>query len=188
MKTKFFLLLITFVFIMSLSACGNSSDVSNETINLSSTTSPKQTIEIAFEALKNANSSGFNQFIQYNERKDGIFIYKDNKLFGNNLDGEGKKFIESVFANLSYEIGEVNENEDLATVKIKITNRDLSNVYKGILRYKDSDNPLIEAIKNANSKMVTTDLKITLNKTGGIWKIEMDAHLMDALCGGLEVK
>ena len=90
MKTKFFLLLIAFVFIMSLSACGNSSDVSNETINLSSTTSPKQTIEIAFKALKDANSKEFNQVIQYNERQDGIFIYKDNKLFGNNLDGEGK--------------------------------------------------------------------------------------------------
>nr|WP_207715330.1 hypothetical protein [Clostridium saccharoperbutylacetonicum] len=173
---------------MSLCACGNSSGVSNETINLSSTTSPKQTVEIAFEALKNANSTGFNQFIQYNERQDGIFIYKDNKLFGNNLDGEGKKFIESVFANLSYEIGEVNENDDLATVKIKITNRDLSNVYNDILHYKDSDNPLIEAIKNANSKMVTSDLKITLNKTSGIWKIKMDKSLMNAICGGLEEK
>lgn len=185
MKTKFFLLLITFVFIMSLCACGNSSDVSNETINLSSTTSPKQTIEIAFEALKNANSTEFNQFIQYNERQDGIFIYKDNKLFGNNLNGKGKKFIESVFANLSYEIGEVNENEDSATVQMKITNQDLSNVYKDILRYKDADNPLIEAVKNANSKIVTTDLQIKLNKTSGIWKIEMDGPLMNALCGGL---
>lgn len=173
---------------MSLAACGNSSDVSNETINLSSTTSPKQTIAIAFESLKNANSKEFNQLIQYNERQDGVFACKDNKLFGNNLNGEGKKFIESVFAKLSYEIGEVNENEDSATAQIKIINRDLSNVDKDILRYKDADNPLIEAIKNANSKMVTTDLKITLNKTSGIWKIEMDRSLMNALCGGLEVK
>ncbi len=185
MKTKFFLLLITVVFIMSLSACGNSSDVSNDTINLSSTTSPKETITIAFESLKNANSNEFNQLIQYNERQDGTFIYKDNKLFGDNLNREGKEFIKSVFANLSYDIGEVNENEDSATVQIKITNRDLSNVYKDILSYKDAHNPLIEAIKNANSKMITTDLKITLNKTSGIWKIEMDGPLMDALCGGL---
>ncbi|WP_406541820.1 hypothetical protein [Clostridium ljungdahlii] len=68
---------------------------------------------------------------------------------------------------------------------MKITNRDLSNAYKDIPHYKDADNPLIEAIKNSDNKMVTSNLKITLNKTDGMWKIQMDAALADALCGGL---
>lgn len=186
MKKKFFLLLITFVFIISLSACGNSSDVSNKTNNSLSAASPKQTIKIAFESLKNANSKQFNQLVQYDEKQHGVFIYKDNKLFGNNLNEKEKKFTKSIFANLSYKIEEVNENKDSATAEVKVTNRDLSNIDNDILRYKDADDPLIEAVKNTDSKkMVTTDLKIALNKTNGIWKIKMDGPLMNALCGGL---
>lgn len=187
MKKRCFLLLITFVFIISLSACGNSSDVSNKTSNLLSITTPKQTIKIAFESLKNANSKQFNQLVQYDERRNGaFFIYKDNKFFGNNLNRKDKKFMEGIFANLSYKIGEVNENKDSATVQVKIINRDLSSIYKDILRYKDVGDPLIEAIKNTNSKkIVTTDLKIALNKANGSWKIKMDAPLMNALSGGL---
>lgn len=80
------------------------------------------------------------------------------------------------------------ENGNVTTAQVKITNRDLSNVDKDILRYTDSDNPLIEAIKNSDNKMITTNLKITLNKMDGIWKIQMDDALTDALCGGLLVK
>lgn len=188
MKKKFFPLLLAFVFIISFSACGNLSDDGNKTTSLSSNTSPKQTIQIAFEALKSGNSKEFNQFIQYNQRQDGVFIYKDNKLFGNNLNGEGKKLIESVFSNLSYNIGEVKKNRDVATVQMQITNRYLSNVGKNMLRYTGTDNPLIEAIKNSDSKMITTNLKITLNKTDGMWKIQLDAALINALCGGLLAK
>ncbi|PJI08169.1 MULTISPECIES: hypothetical protein [Clostridium] len=186
MKKKFFLLLIAFVFIISLSACGNSSDANNKTNNLLVAATPKQTIKIAFESLKNANSKQFNQLVQYDEGRHGAFVYKDNKLFGNNLNEKEKKYTKSIFANLSYKIGEVNENKDSATAQVKVINRDLSNVDNDILRYKDSDDPLIEAIKNTDSKkMVTTDLKIKLHKTNGVWKIKMDGPLMDALCGGL---
>lgn len=188
MKTKFFLLVLVFVFTVSLSGCGNLSDEGNKTTSLSSKISPKQTIQIAFEALKNGDFKKFNQFIQYNEQREGVFVYKDNKLFGNNLDGEGKKLIESVFLNFSYDIGEVKENGNVTTAQVQITNRDLSNVHKDILRYTDADNPLIEAIKNSDNKMITTNLKITLNKTDGIWKIQMDTALTDALCGGLLAK
>ncbi|OAA90824.1 hypothetical protein [Clostridium coskatii] len=187
MKTKCFLVLV-FVFTVLLSACGNLSVDGNKTTGLSSENSPKQTIRIAFEALKNGDSKKFNQLIQYKERREGVLIYKDNKLFGNNLDGKGKELIKSTFSNFSYDIGKVNENKNVATAQVKITNRDLSNVYKNIPHYKDADNPLIEAIKNSDNKMVTTNLKITLNKTDEMWKIEMDAALADALCGGLLAK
>ncbi|AKN33401.1 membrane protein [Clostridium carboxidivorans P7] len=185
MKKIFSLLVLVFVFTISLSACGNLSDEGNKTTRLSSKTSPKQTIQIAFEALKNGDFKKFNQFIQYKERREGVLIYKDNKLFGNNLNGKGKELIESVFSNFSYDIGEVNENGNVTTVQVKITNRDLSNVDNDIVRYADADNPLIEAIKNSDNKMITTNLKITLNKIDGIWKIQMDEALTDALCGGL---
>ncbi|ADK16880.1 hypothetical protein D9O40_12615 [Clostridium autoethanogenum] len=180
MKTKCFLVLV-FVFTVLLSACGNLSGDGNKTTGLSSKISPKQTIQIAFEALKNGDSKKFNQFIQYNDRREGVFVYKDNKLFGNNLDETEKEFIK----NFSYDIGEVKENGNVTTAQVKITNRDLSNAYKDIPHYKDADNPLIEAIKNSDNKMVTSNLKITLNKTDGMWKIQMDAALADALCGGL---
>ncbi|AZV58539.1 hypothetical protein [Clostridium sp. AWRP] len=187
MKTKCFLVLV-FVFTVLLSACGNLSGDGNKTSGLSSENSPKQTIQIAFEALKNGDSKKFNQLIQYKERREGVLIYKDNKLFGNNLDGKGKELMESVFSKFSYDIGEVKENGNVTTAQVKITNRDLSNVEKDMLRYTNADNSLIEAIKNSDNKMVTTNLKITLNKTDGMWKIQMDAALADALCGGLLAK
>lgn len=188
METKCFLVLV-FVFTVLLSACGNLSGDGNKTTSLLSENSPKQTIQIVFEALKNGDSKKFNQLIQYKERREGIFfIYKDNKLFGNNLDEKGKEFIKSAFSNFSYDIGEVKENGSVTTAQVKITNRDLSNVYKDILHYKDADT-LIEAIKNSDkncdNKMVTTNLKITLNKTDGMWKIQTDTALAEALCGGL---
>ncbi|WPC42186.1 hypothetical protein [Clostridium sp. JS66] len=188
MKKIFSFLVLVFVFTISLSACGNLSDEGNRTTDLSSKISPKQTIQIAFEALKNGDSKKFNQFIEYKERREGVLIYKDNKLFGNNLDGKGKELIESIFSNFSYDIGEVKENGNVTTAQVKITNRDLSNVEKDMLRYTNPGNPLIEAIKNSDNKMITTNLKITLNKIDGIWKIPMDEALTDALCGGLLAK
>lgn len=130
MKIK---LLVSVIFIILLSSCNDLPSTGAKVTDTSGFI-PKQIVKMAFDALKEADSNTFNQLVEYVEYSDGIVLYKDNKMFGNNLDNESKEYIESVFASLTYEIGDVEENGDTATVQIKIINRDLSNIYEDMLK------------------------------------------------------
>ena len=184
MKTKSIRLLLPVLLSLLLSACGKSSSAVSQTMAAASDATPKQTVETALDALKRADTNVYNSLIQYVEEKDGAVVYKDNKIFGDKLDQEEKEFVTSIFEDFSYKIGDVKENGDTATVPIQITNRDLSNVWKDILRYRDADNPMTEAVKNSDHKLVTVNTEITLKKTNGAWMVQMNHTLINSLCGG----
>lgn len=184
MRAKFFILPII-VLIISLCLYVTSLTNINKTPTQQSILTPEQTIDTAFKALKNGTPEDFNKFINYKTEHHGIFVVADNKLFGNNLNKKSKELLTNLFSQLSYNIKDVKINENTATAKVQIINRDFSNTSKEILYYHNSKNPLMEAIRNNDSNMTTIDLQIVLNKTNGIWKIEMDSSLANALCGGL---
>jgi len=146
---------------------------------------PEQIVKMAFNALKEADSNTFNQLVEYEEYYNGIVLYKGNKMFGNNLGNESKEYMESVFSNLTYKIGDVTEDGDTAAVQIKISNRDFSKINEDMLNYDDSDYQLIQAIQNADNEMITIDIELLLKRTDGIWKIQIDESFQRAVSGGL---
>jgi hypothetical protein len=142
---------------------------------------PLETVEAALRYLKEADTNSFNQYIYYPIDTDRTVVYAYNIMFGNNLDGESKEYIESIVDELTYEIGNIQEGEDNAVVSVNVTNRDLSDI--NMFAYVDEDNPLIAAIKNADNGYVTSNIEINLSNKDGIWKLLVDSEFQKAISG-----
>lgn len=185
MKTKFFILSSIILLVISLFIYKNLLHDNNQVSTLNQVMSPEETVFTAFEALKNENFKEFNKLVDYKTERHGAFVFKDNKLFGDNLDSDDKEFLDNLFLNFSYKVKSSKTTKDTATVQVQITNRDFSNALKNIIYYAHTNKPLIEAIKNTDSNVTTSDLEILLKRTNGMWKIQMNTDLTKAISGGL---
>lgn len=183
----FSLVLFSIVISIFLSACSN--DVENNVDSVSDEIlkilTPQETLETALAALKEADTKTFNSYVIYPEFRKGPIVYTDNILFGDNVDEEDKKYIQYVTKYMSYEIEDIQEDENMAIIQAKISNRDLNKIKFDMLNYSDADNPYIEAVKNAEDKQITSDIKISLQKDGENWKINVDDDFTKAISGGL---
>ncbi|MDL2234058.1 DUF5105 domain-containing protein [Ruminococcaceae bacterium OttesenSCG-928-L11] len=151
---------------------------------------PSKTVITAFDALKNADTKTFNQFIQHTAGKDNTHV--ENKLLDDSLDSEGQEFVKAVMENFSYDIGEETIQGDTATVQVDFTNSDLSNVMGELIsramqeQQETEDGKLNGIIIEASGgESVTESVELSLVKKGGIWKITLDDADMNAICGGL---
>jgi len=182
---KLYVLFMVMAVVLSACSIGrieNSSSIvegNSEEIHLLSS---KETLETVLTALKEADSTTFNRYVIYPEERKGIVLYKDNILFGDNLDGESKEYVQAVIEYMTFEIDSILEDGNNAIIECNISNRDLSNV--DLIKYSDADNPLIEAIKNTKNNQISFNVSISLQKDEEIWKVVVDDSLRLAISGG----
>lgn len=187
MKIRHVLFALSVIFAVLFTGCGRASKTDTPPSGNLHAATPEQSVQTLFKSLQSADASVYNQLIQYKEERHGIFIDKDNKVFGGSSpDHESKEMLKAILGKLSYSIESVKANGRTANVLVKISNRDLSKI--NILRYEDAANPVIEAIKNTDTPLKSATVHIALNKANNIWKISMDSKLIHALCGGLSFK
>ncbi|WP_164968333.1 hypothetical protein [Clostridium tetani] len=152
--------------------------------------SPIDAVEATFNALTSLNTREFNEYIKYVDTVRNGIMFKDNVLFGDNLDWESKDYIESIISKLSYKIIHSEEKKNTATIKVQITNRDLSDINRRLEQetfkedYENENNLLISLIRSTD-KTKKYDVTLLLEKSDKGWKIKMTKEFAKAICGDM---
>ncbi|MBU5483778.1 hypothetical protein KQI86_05500 [Clostridium sp. MSJ-11] len=192
---KSILLVLSIIISLSFAACGaprKSNEANTRTQNIVSVDnlSPEDTVETALNSLISLDTKNFNKYINYDVKKtNNLIVVKGNKLFGDNLDEEGKELVGSMVSKFSYEVIETKENENEATVKILLTNRDLSDIYERLTSASlaetatNQEVSLIDLI-NDTDKLLQFEVDLLLKKQDKGWKINMSKEFANAICGG----
>ncbi|WP_315122126.1 hypothetical protein [uncultured Clostridium sp.] len=191
---KSILLVCSIIISLSFAACGapeKSNETNTRAQNIASVEnlSPQDTVETALNSLIALDTKNFNKYINYDVKKtNSLIVVKGNKLFGDNLDEEGKELVGSMVSKFSYKIIETKENENEATVKILLTNRDLSDIYERLASASlaetatDQEVSLIDLI-NDTDKLLQFEVDLSLKKQDKGWKINMNKEFANAICG-----
>lgn len=141
------------------------------------TKEPNEILEIAIISLKDGDGKTFNSCVTYPDVK------MKNVYFGDDFSGDDG-YIEALFENLSYEIIKTETQDNNALISCNINNKDFSSTVTDIINYSDADNPLVAAIKNCDSNIVSQKVDIKLEKIDNQWKIMIDNAFTNAISGG----
>ena len=189
-KLTIAILLVGFLFIIFTSGCAGDKTNSADKAKATQLT-PIQTVNTAMAALKNSDTETFNKYIQHTAGKENMFIkHTDTKL-----SEQGKEFLQLVVADLSYQINGETINGDKATVDIKITNTDFSNIINLLIekamseKRENEDARLNQMLKEADkNKTISRETKVNLIQQADGYKIILTEADINAICGGLFVK
>lgn len=181
-----------------LMGCGSAQKHSAQT--------PEETINTAFAALKELDMATFNTYT--NNKSEGCHLFGD--LSRRPSDNAYYSLAEAVVEDLSWEIHEVQINEDTATVNVTIHNKDFSNtmgIFVTDLITKISNNidenkslkslihdstkeairspeVLLPYLQNCEDSFAV-EVSIVLEKTNDIWVIQLNDSLCNNLTGNL---
>ncbi len=144
--------------------------------------SPKETVDKAFDAMIKLDADTFKKYL-YN---DGKGNQEKDRTGREDDDKEGRKIIASLLSKFSYKVISSSEQGDSATVKVQITNRDLSGTLKQLIaagvKEKVDDSTLVDLI-NKTDKTKQFDVDIKLKYQDDQWKIDMTQDLLNAIAG-----
>jgi hypothetical protein len=183
---KIILLLISTLLVFTLVAC-------------SSKETPKEVVEKGITAIKDLD------IVQIQKYFDTDDISDENDIFGDDFEVEDMEIFKLMTKNISYEVVNVNIDGEVAIVKAKITNIDMAVVMREYITQalalafgqigqseideeemqKQMEDLLVELLSKEDNEMITTQVDITLNDVDGVWKIDLDDALTNALFGGL---
>ena len=154
-------------------------------------TTPEKTVEGMLNSLKNADFTGVNKYVNYNE-----IVNESDMLQNSEIDEETQSLL---FNKLTWKILNIAKEENTASVEVEITNKDfdkiISNYKQEALRIafsgesftqEDQNNKLKEQLKNEEIGTKTVTTTIQLIKQDGEWKVQADENLVNALLPGLQ--
>ena len=176
MWKKGFIIVLAFVSILTLCACGQ--------------IKPEKAAVSALDAVKTGDAGKINVYMNYDELAGG-------------LDAATLK---AIFTNLSYKIVSAETKNDTATVKADITNTDLEKALTKYLAQAAAfmTNPvdasgktlsdeeatakvrqmLIDILAAKDNETLTTSVEMHLVKAEKSWQVNIDENLIKALMGG----
>ena len=154
-------------------------------------TTPEKTVEGMLNSLKNADFTGINKYVNYNE-----IVNESDMLQNSEMDEETQSLL---FNKLTWKILNIAKEENTASVEVEITNKDfdkiISNYTQEALRIafsgesfteEEQRNQLKEQLKNEEIGTKTVTTTIQLIKQDGEWKVQADESLVNALLPGLQ--
>jgi len=171
-------IMLAFVLIFSFAGCGGEA--------------PQKTVEKTLNAIKAADSKKASAYIDYNK-----LVKITTERLGTSHSTDKIKLI---FANLQYKVISSSTKGNSATVKVKITNTDMSavmaNLYQEAIKVamssdgKDAkEKKMFETYQNLmdhySKSTVDNTVSIQLLKLKGKWQIQSDDALTNAILGGL---
>lgn len=165
--------------IITMTACGSKGET------------PEQAVKGALDAIKKADKAQASKYIDY----DTLMQSGEE-----NNDAESEEMVKLIFTNLSYNIISSSVNEDKATVKVEITNTDVSKVFEEFmpemvtLAFSGLNEEQMnvksmeifkELIGREGNQTVTDTIDIALEKKDNTWKVNLDDDAIDAILGGM---
>jgi Pyruvate/2-oxoacid:ferredoxin oxidoreductase gamma subunit len=185
MRKKVLPVILAILIAVFFAACSPKTGISQDgtvtSISLKNGT-PKETVKNALDALIALDTKTFNQYLDDSGKTEGGVVFKDNKLFGDEPDEDGKKFVKSILSGISYKIVDVKEQGSSAVVQVQITNKDLSGALSTLVK-KQGDKELADVINGIQEKK-NFDVALPLKKSDTGWKIEMTKEFTNAIMGG----
>lgn len=181
--------------VFSLTACGSNKEAAKEGSSASVTdvasdpTNPEGTVKIVFDAFKKKDVDTFDQYVKISIAGNSGLFWSDNKneLLTKSQDPEAVAIMSGFTEDFSYKILESKTNGNEATVKVQITNRDLSKVVNGLVAAGDTQGSdeavLIQLINDAKGKTVTSEVELPVTKSGDKWTVTLDTGAMNAILG-----
>lgn len=153
----------------------------------------EETANNFFTAIKENNEEEANKYIDYGELLrsiDDIFTSRDNE--------EVKNVEKELFKNIEWKIENIEVEKDTATAVVEVKNKDFKYVITRWMKeivvsksvQKEVTNELLlqklEKSLKEEAAMKTEIKKITLNKNGEQWKIQVDEELRDLIYPGID--
>lgn len=209
MLKKGLILLISFIFITSITACGYRSykittidsikrdyeDAENFKKDYAIST-PEYSIQISLKALKDLDFETFNIYTD-NLREENNKFFSDSKI-----DEQSREFFESLFKKLDFEIKNTEINGNKAIVNVNISNLNLTDVIseftleimkESIISSENLLNSsekyyldkLKETINKKNREVKVENLDLILNKDNDVWILHINNDFVNASCGGM---
>lgn len=152
---------------------------------------PEKSVEGMLNSLKNADFESVNKYVNYEE-----IVNESEMLQNSEMDEETQSLL---FDKLTWKILNISKEENTASVKVEITNKDfdqiISNYTQEALRIafsgefftqEEQNNKLKEQLKNEEIGTKTVTTTIQLVKQDKEWKIQADESLVNALLPGLQ--
>ena len=157
---------------------------------------PEKAVNNMFKALKEGDIDKVNQYVSYDE----ISLSKEALEIDEKIEKENEKDNENIlFQSLDWNIKSVNQQNDVATIEIEVTNKNYETAFKNYIQTmfqkflnnediseEEEFQLLLDEIKNESVGNKTVTETINLTKTEGKWKINSDENLERALYPGLE--
>ena len=206
---------------LSLSACGtHTADSTDKTL-----LTAQEAAECTMEGLKTLDLERFNEctdnYVETYYNWIGVPVEKEYRVFNELLQPRAKigkrkkkyefnhKLAEKMMENLSWEIEDVQENEDSAKITMEITNLNMVDVMgkyeiylfenmlgspgtglgqmiKDLSNIMDDEGGLLAIVEECDQDDICTlEVTITAYQENGAWKIHLDDEFINAFMGNL---
>ncbi len=195
MKAKRILTLaIAALMVFSLTACvkRNNTTQPGDTAGMEVTadpSTPEGTVKIVFDALKDKDAKTLNENVKISLGSEfgalSGLTSNDNQLLTDAQDPESQELLTSLTEDFSYKILDSQTNGDEATVKVQVTNRDLSQVINKLIGEEPSEDRFLNLVKEAKGKTNTTELELPVVKENGKWIVKLDTNAVNAVFGNI---
>ena len=153
---------------------------------------PEKAVEGMLSALKEGNFQKAEEYVNYKELMNGTELTEEET----EMDEETQKLL---FDKLAWNIKEIKQEGDTATVEAEITNKDfkvvISNSMSKAIKAafsnpdtteEDVTNYIIEELKNEELQTRTVSTSIQVEKQDGKWKVVANEDLANSLLTGLD--
>lgn len=181
--TKFLSLILSFVLLLSFSACSSGPET------------PEAALAKCFKALKKHELNTVQKYFSYNELVD----------FGNEQQtalAKNEEYSKYLFSKLSYHINSSETEGDTATLDLNITNTDYQKLITQFVsqvanmvaqnsalteseRQSETQKIYLTLIASENNETVTKRVYLKMEKNGDSWKFVIDKSFQNAMLGGL---
>ncbi|WP_417089454.1 hypothetical protein [Eubacterium maltosivorans] len=195
MKAKRILTLAIAAFmVFSLTACvkKNNTTQPNDAAGMEVTadpSTPEGTVKIVFDAFKDKDAKTLNENVKISLSSEfgalSGLTSNDNQLLTDAQDPESQALLTNLTEDFSYKILDSQTKGDEATVKVQVTNRDLSQIINKLIGEEPSEDRFLNLVKEAKGKTTTTELELPVVKENGKWMVNLDTNAVNAVFGNI---
>lgn len=151
--------------------------------------SPEDTVRAYLDSIMKLDTEQANQYLE-----------NPSELADNDDTVEEEVYSKALVEGLQYQVLSCDETGETAIVKTEITNLDMAVVFVEALQQafaaafdgtssEDTEDvmteQMLQSMKNHKGETVTNTVEVHLKKVDGVWKIQADDELANALTGNL---
>ena len=157
--------------------------------------SPARALEEMFRDLKAGKIEDVSKYVDYKELSNIPALENTDNSNEENTVDENEKLL---FEDLQWNIKKIEKNDDEAKIEVEITNKNYKNVFQNFTKKvvqmvlnnenpsdENTDQYLIEVLKNKDVGQLTYTQEITVKKQDGSWKVLVDDNLKNGIFPGL---
>lgn len=162
--------------------------------NVKGSDDPVNEINIAFNYLKEGNAEKINEYIDYNQLIDSF-----DEIILQEPSQNSKDVQKMLFDNLSWNIINVDVQEEKIIATVEVTNKDFKNVItkwmQNLVEKKETEEAIdnevamaeLKEVLNRESETKKTTETIVLKKENEKWKVEMNDNFVNLVFPGIDI-